>query len=61
MEFSEVSPQMELDDSISDDTNLAPSPPISYFSSPLPIFLPSLDPSESTFVDSETSVLVIPI
>jgi len=59
VEFSEVLPHMGLDDPISDEStlDLAPSPPIPSFSSPFPIFLPSLDPLKSTFIGPETFVL----
>jgi len=59
VEFSEVSPHMELDDPISDESfpNLAPTLPILPLSSPLSIFLPFLDPPESTFIKSTTYVL----
>ena len=52
---------MELDDFISDESShdLAPTCPISTLSSPLPIFLPSINPLESTFEESETFVLVV--
>lgn len=62
MEFTEVSPHIELNDpnSIESFPGLGPAPSISSLFSPLPIFLCSLDPPESTFVESETSVLGSP-
>ena len=62
VEFSEVSPHIELVDPFSNESSsvLGPAPPISSLFSPLPIFLRSLDPPESTFIESETSVLGSP-
>ena len=59
MEFSEVTPHIKLNDSIFVEStlDLAPTPSISSLSSPLPFFLPSLDPPESNFVEFETLVL----
>jgi len=59
MDFSEVIPPDELSDPISNEAtlDLAPTTHISSLSSPLPIFLVSLDPIESTFVQFETFVL----
>jgi len=58
VEFSEVSPHIELNNLISDQSfpDIAPPSPFSPLPSPLPIFLPSLDPLASTFADSETFV-----
>lgn len=60
--FSEVTPLDELSDPFFDESSLdlAPTPPISSLSSPVPILLPSLDLSEPTFVESETFVLGSP-
>ena len=62
VEFSEVSPYIELIDPFSDEcsSNLVPAPPISSLSSSLPNLPSSLDPLESAFVDSEIFVLVSP-
>jgi len=59
VDFSEVTPPDELNDPFSDESHpdLGPAPPMTPLSSPLPLFLPSLDPPESTFVESATSVL----
>jgi len=59
MEFSGISPYIELINPFCFESspNLAPTPPISPISSPLPLFLPCLDPPKSTFVESETSIL----
>ena len=50
---------MELNNLIFNESfpDLAPTPPDSSLSSPLPISPSSLDHPESTFVESETSVL----
>jgi len=62
VDFSEISPHIELIDPISDESslNLAPILPISHLSSPLLLFLPSLGPLDCAFIESETSVHDIP-
>jgi len=55
VESSEVSPHIELTDPFSDESSpdLGLIAPILSLSSPLPPFLPSIDPLESTFIDSD--------
>ena len=62
MDFSEITPPEELLDPIHVESflDLAPIPPITPLSSSLPIFVSSLNPPESTFIESETIVLVSP-
>jgi len=62
VDFSEITPPEELLDPIHVESflDLAPIPPITPLSSSLPIFVSSLNPPESTFIESETFVLRSP-
>ena len=61
LDFSELTPPDQLIDLISDESSpdLAPIPPISPRSSPLPTFPLSLEPTVSTFVESNILRLVV--
>jgi len=59
VDFIEVTPPNELNDPFPDESHpdLGTAPPMTPLSSSLPLYLPSLDPPESTFVESEASIL----